>query len=136
MARINIEFEKGEPGYTHKKLSAAAERFVVHQSWPGNVRQLNNALVQAAVMCTTDTIGKADLEAAMSDLPGNTSLSNPLERALGDGFDLQAHLEDIHRHFLRRAMHEAEGVKTKAADLLGFKSYQTLDAQLKRLKVD
>ncbi len=136
LTRINAEFEKGEPGYTHKQLSAAAKRFMAQQPWPGNVRQLNNTLVQAAVMCTSNTIGKPDLEAAMSDLSGTAGSANPLERALGDGFDLQGHLEDIHRHFLRRAMEEAEGVKTKAAELLGLKSYQTLDAQLKRLGVD
>jgi len=36
---------------------------------------------------------------------------------------------------LERAMEESAGVKTKAAELLGMSSYQTLDAQLKRLKV-
>ena len=33
-------------------------------------------------------------------------------------------------------MEEAQGVKIRAADLLGMKHYQTLDHQLKRLKVD
>jgi len=32
-------------------------------------------------------------------------------------------------------MEEARGVKAHAARLLGMKNYQTLDAQLKRLKV-
>ena len=32
-------------------------------------------------------------------------------------------------------MEEAGGVKSKAADLLGYDNYQTLDAQLKRLNV-
>jgi hypothetical protein len=32
-------------------------------------------------------------------------------------------------------MTEAKGVKVKAAAMLGIKNYQTLDAQLKRLKV-
>jgi transcriptional regulator with GAF, ATPase, and Fis domain len=44
-------------------------------------------------------------------------------------------LEDIQRHFLRRAMEEARGNKTKAAKLLGMRYYQTLDAQLTRLGV-
>ena len=35
-----------------------------------------------------------------------------------------------------RAMREAGNVKTKAAQLLGYKSYQTLAAQLERLKVE
>ena len=34
------------------------------------------------------------------------------------------------------AMEEAKGVKAEAARLLGIKHYQTLDAQLKRLKID
>jgi transcriptional regulator with GAF, ATPase, and Fis domain len=58
-----------------------------------------------------------------------------LEHPLGDGFDLEAHLAEIQRHFLRRAMEESNGVKTRAARLLGMKNYQTLDAQLKRLNV-
>ncbi len=33
-------------------------------------------------------------------------------------------------------MGEAEGVKSQAARLLGIEKYQTLTAQLKRLKVD
>ena len=36
---------------------------------------------------------------------------------------------------LTRAMREANGVKTRAADLLGYRNYQTLDNQLRRLNV-
>ena len=39
-------------------------------------------------------------------------------------------------YFLVRAMREAGGVKTRAAELLGYKNYQTLAAQLERLKVE
>jgi transcriptional regulator with GAF, ATPase, and Fis domain len=55
---------------------------------------------------------------------------------LGGDFSLDQHLEDIQRDLLRKAMTEAKGVKTRAARLLGIKNYQTLDAQLRRLKVD
>jgi len=53
----------------------------------------------------------------------------------GDGFDLEEHLNNIHKSYLRRAMTEARGVKAHAARLLGIKNYQTLDAQLKRLDI-
>jgi len=56
-----------------------------------------------------------------------------VERPFGRGFDLEEHLSAIRKHYLSRAMDEARGVKTMAAKLLGLKSYQTLDAQLKRL---
>ena len=57
-------------------------------------------------------------------------------RPLGDGFSLEELLDSIHGHYLRRAMEEAKGVKARAAELLGLKHYQTLDQQLRRLKID
>ena len=54
----------------------------------------------------------------------------------GDGFSLTEYLEEMQRHYLVRAMKEAAGVKAKAAHLLGYKNYQTLAAQLERLKVE
>ena len=59
-----------------------------------------------------------------------------LDRPLGDNFNLEEFLNNIHASYLRRAMQEAKGVKAEAARLLGIKHYQTLDAQLKRLKID
>ena len=59
-----------------------------------------------------------------------------MEQPLGDGFSLTDFLEEIQRHYLIRGMKEAGGVKTKAAELLGYKNYQTLAAQLERLKVE
>ena len=59
-----------------------------------------------------------------------------LEQPLGNGFNLEEHLKAIQRHYLRRAMDEARGNKTQAARLLGIPHYQTLDAQLDRLKVE
>ena len=42
----------------------------------------------------------------------------------------------VQRHYLARAMRQANGVKTRAAELLGLSSYQTLDHRLKSLKVE
>ena len=58
------------------------------------------------------------------------------ERPLGDGLQLDEVLDELHRHYLRRAMWEAHGVKSQGARLLGIDRYPTLDGQLKRLKVD
>ncbi|MDP6512925.1 MAG: helix-turn-helix domain-containing protein [SAR202 cluster bacterium] len=66
----------------------------------------------------------------------STLAADPLSLPLGDGFNLTGHLEKIQAHYLQRAMTEADGVKTRAARLLGMANYQTLDAQLKRFKVD
>ena len=137
MDRINRQLSaEGEPGYTYKSLSASAISFVKRREWPGNIRQLYNTLLQAAVMADGDTLERIDLEAAVGQvpaLPGDRA--DAMEHPLGDGFDLEEHLNSIRRHYLQRAMEEANGVKAEASRLLGITNYQTLDAQLKRLKV-
>ena len=49
-------------GLPSKRLSAAALRRLVAQDLPGNVRQLEHILLQAALMTTSTTIGPDDLE--------------------------------------------------------------------------
>ena len=133
---LNQQFEADQPGYEHKSLSASAIAFVKSHSWRGNVRQLYNALAQAAVLTDGKTIGRRELAASVGEMPESGGpASGVMDRPLGDGFDLDDHLNSIHRNYLRRAMEEAHGVKAKAARLLGMKNYQTLDAQLKRLDV-
>lgn len=137
MREINADFKRqDEPGYSDKSVSEPAKRFVRSYEWPGNVRQLRNTLVEAAVMASGDSIGVGDIRAAIADVPGRRARNDVLEQSLGDGFSLQNLLEDVQRHYLDRAMDEARGVKKRAAEMLGYSSYQTLDAQLKRLKVN
>lgn len=137
LGMLNRQFAAEELGYQHKSLSGSAISFVKSQPWPGNVRQLYNALTQAAILTEGTEIGKKELAASIADFPGtNRNSGSILERPLGDGFDLEEHLNEIHRNYLRRAMDEAQGVKAKAARLLGIGSYQTLDAQLRRLRVE
>lgn len=134
--QINRTFQAEEPNYTHKSLSASAIAFVKRHSWPGNVRQLYNVLVQAAVLAEHEVLDRSDLVAALGEMPdGAEVFDRDQGRPIGDGFDLEEYLNELHRQYLRRAMEEAKGVKTQAAKLLGMKNYQTLDAQLKRLKV-
>jgi DNA-binding NtrC family response regulator len=133
--QINREFALTEPGYEPRKLTRNALAYVKRHPWRGNVRQLHNALVQAAVMCDGAEIKPADLASATADQQGG---GRPDETgvAIGDGFSIEKHLEDIQRHYLTLAMDEANGVLAKAFKLLGLSTYQTLDNQLKRLKVD
>lgn len=108
--------------------------FVRRQDWPGNVRQLYNAMLQAVTLAGSDTIDRTDIAAAVATSPSKLPGVLAAE-PIGDNFVLEKHLEEIQRGFLKLAMEQAAGVKTRAAALLGMKNYQTLDAQLKRLKV-
>lgn len=134
LGQINAEFAQQVQGYQHKSLSSSAKGFVKSHEWTGNVRELYNALLQAAVMAEKDELSKADIEAAVVK-DSSAVQTNPLELPLGDGFDLEQHLNRVQAHYLQRAMSESGGVKTRAAKLLGYPNYQRLDAQLKRLSV-
>lgn len=128
--------QRRETGYQDKSLSDDTKRFMQRYHWPGNVRELSNALLQAAVMAEGTVLHPHDIAAAIADLPGKKNDDDVLNCPLGDGFAIEAKLEEIHAHFIRRAMIEAGGKVTKAAKLLGMKHYQTLSAQLDRLGIE
>lgn len=136
LAVFNRQFEAEEPGYVHKSLSPAALTFVKTHDWPGNVRQLYNTLMQASILAEGNVLTPRDLLASMTTF-STARRSEPVwEQPLGDGFNLEEHLNEIRAGFLRRAMEETGGVKARAAKLLGIQNYQTLDAQLKRLHIN
>jgi transcriptional regulator with GAF, ATPase, and Fis domain len=131
LERINRDFARQEPGYRPRRLSEAAVELIKKHPWSGNVRQLGNALTQAAVMTDGEVIDRGDIEDAIAEVPAAEAGEPPL----GDGFSLERHLEEVQRRYLRRAMEQAGGVKRRAADLLGYRHYQTLAAQLERLGI-
>ena len=67
---INRDFERQEPGYKHKSLSNAARQFVKKHNWPGNVRQLYNTLLRAAILTDGDVLDRNDVARAVDELPG------------------------------------------------------------------
>lgn len=136
MVDINTRLRsQGGPSYQDKSLSVDTIQFMQQYPWPGNVRELSNALVQAAMMADSKILKPQDIAAAVAEFPSAKS-DDAMNLPLGGDFVLESHLLDIQRHFLRRAMLEADGKVTKAAKLLGYKNYQTLSAQLERLDVE
>jgi transcriptional regulator with PAS, ATPase and Fis domain len=137
LKQINKDFSMQDKLHKDKSFYPGTIAFIKKYDWPGNVRELYNSILQAVVMAEKEILFPEDIKAALIQYP---SLSRKkvdlLEVPLGDGFDLEEHLNGIHRHYLHRAMQEAGGVKTRAASLLGIKSYQAMDAQIKRLNVE
>lgn len=135
LAQINDQFEStSRPGYVPKSLPVETLKYMEGYHWPGNVRELYNSLVQAAIMQDSVKLKPADIAASIASVP-SAIIAPASDIVLGDGFDIDEHLDDIRKVLLRRAMEQSGGVKTRAAELLGMKHYQTLDAQLKRLEI-
>jgi DNA-binding NtrC family response regulator len=134
LQQVNRE-AASEPGYQEKKLSSGAKNLLLGHAWPGNVRELLNTLRRAAIWSDGAAISSEDVREALlpAVVPDRLDV---LRRPLGGGFNLQDLLKEIARNYLRRAMDEAHGSKTKAAELVGLPSYQTLTNWLDRYGVD
>jgi transcriptional regulator with PAS, ATPase and Fis domain len=134
LEQVNCE-SLSDPSYKQKKLSAGARNLLLSHSWPGNVRELLNTLRRTAIWTEGTIITAEDArEALLPTGPGGPK--DLLGRPLGDGLNLQDLLKELARHYLARAMDEAHGNKSKAAELLGLPSYQTLTNWLSRYGVD
>ncbi len=133
LEQVNKEAAE-EPGFKEKKLSAGARNLLLGHPWPGNVRELLNTLRRAAIWSEGATITAEDSREAL--LPASSSATSEiLGRPLGRGFNLSELLKEVAQSYLRRALDEAQGNKTKAADLVGLPSYQTLTNWLAKYEV-
>ena len=123
LEQINIE-TRDDPGFNHKNISSAAKNIMLQHPWPGNVRELQNTLRRAAIWSSGVTIGVEDIQEALLPI-GHSGNDELLGKPLGDGINLPDLMEKLAKHYLKRALDDANGNKTKAAELLGLPSYQT-----------
>ena len=100
--------------------------------WPGNVRQLENAIERAVAF----TAGRSQID--VGDLP--TEVQQAQETVVTsavtlpeDGMDLDAFVANIERELIQRSLERTGGNKGQAARLLNLKR-TTLVEKLKRLQ--
>ncbi len=129
------EQSASELGLEHKTLSPGAKNLLLNHDWPGNIRELQNTLLRAAVLASGNRITEKQVNAALFPTICRDR-DNILQKPLGEGFDLQDLLAQVARHYLIRAMAEAHDNKTDAAKLVGLPSYQTLTNWLKKYNVE
>ncbi len=112
----------GRPGL---RFSADALAVLRSYPFPGNVRQLQNIVERAATLAESDVLGPETLPAPLrGEQPTAPPGTDAVE--LGDAFSLEKHLDEAERRYLLAALRRANGVKTRAAELLGltFRSFR------------
>ncbi len=126
-----------EPGYKQKKISASARNLLLQHVWPGNVRELQNTLTRAAVWSVEESLGEEDIREALLTIPHVGEASGDiLAHQLGEGFSLPDIMKTVAVHYLKKAHGETHGNKTKSAEILGLRSYQTLTNWLKKYELE
>ena len=100
-------------------VSGAAMACLQAYAWPGNIRELENAIERAVALERSPSI----LVESLPD-PVRASAAMTVDAAAGaeafpSGFDLEQHVQHIEREYIAEALRRAGGVKVKAAELLG-----------------
>ncbi len=112
-------------------VSQQAMRQLMHYHWPGNVRQLENALERAVAF----TAGRSQID--LADLPpeiqqAQETLPTGAIALPESGLDLAEYIDRIERELINLSLERTGGNKGKAAKLLNLKR-TTLVEKLKRL---
>jgi transcriptional regulator with PAS, ATPase and Fis domain len=112
-------------------VSQHAMRRLMGFSWPGNVRQLENALERAVALSGgRDQIEVSDLPPDVQEVGGG---SMPQEFALPEeGIDFEAYVSKVELDLIKQSLARTGGNKGRAAQLLNLKR-TTLVEKLKRL---
>ena len=106
---------------------------LANYDWPGNVRQLENAIERAVALETGDELhvelpverAKVRAAAAGAGADGMTIASGSV---LPEGMDMEKYVADIERSLLKSALQQSNGVQARAADVLkiSYRSFRHL----------
>ena len=106
--------------------------------WPGNVRQLENTIERAVALETSDELhvempkerSKARAAAAGAGVTSNGATADvPV-----DGMDMENYVAGIEKDLLRSALRQANGVQTRAAEMLKI-SYRSFRHLMKKYEL-
>ena len=111
-------------------ISGGALARLREHHWPGNIRELENAMERAVALEQSPTILVESLPEQLNlpvgIAPPPAAGVAPPEGIPDGGFDLERHVQHIEREYIAEALRQSGGVKVKAADLLGmsFRSFR------------
>jgi DNA-binding NtrC family response regulator len=113
-------------------VSQGAMRVLMAYPWPGNVRQLENAIERSVALSGgRSEIDVPDLPPELQPAPD--TVAAPFLDFPDDGIDLPAYLATIERDLIQRSLERTRGNRNKAAELLRIKR-TTLVEKLKRME--
>jgi transcriptional regulator with PAS, ATPase and Fis domain len=132
LEKFLAESDPPRPAGSQLTVSQEAMRRLMSYPWPGNVRQLENAIERA----TAFTVGRSQID--VGDLPPETqhaeepTLSSTVSLP-EEGMDLDRFVASIERDLIQRSLERTGGNKGQAAKLLNLKR-TTLVEKIKRLE--
>jgi len=104
-----------------KRFAPEVKEAMLHHPWPGNIRELENAVQRAVALSDGEEITVRDLFEAAGPRSGAapTAAAPPPPAEIGaEGIDLDRKMAEIEVGYLRSALERSGGSYTRAAQLL------------------
>jgi two-component system response regulator AtoC len=119
-----------------QSLTKEAEELLMHYDWPGNIRELKNAIERVMILADGNRISGKHLPIRISEggkmpVPVGEGSNNGAIHFPPGGMSLY----NVERDLIRQALDQARGNKTTAARLLGI-TRDTLRYKVKKYKLD
>jgi DNA-binding NtrC family response regulator len=93
-------------------LTPEAMAALSRYSWPGNIRELDNIIARAVILSPVDEIGPDQLPLS------STETTSEGDKESFDQLPYHEAMERYSRSIIMRALRDADGSQTKAAELL------------------
>ena len=120
LREFNIENKKNIKGF-----DKAAKSAMIKYSWPGNIRELKNAVESAVVMCTGDEIKMEDLPRALRSQGEEKVITIPIGITM----------DEAEKIIIQENLAANKGNKSRTADILGI-GRKTLHRKIEELNID
>ena len=121
-------------GKSFDRFTPDAEKFLLTFSWPGNVRQLKNAMEHVALTAILDRVGMEDLSFIDQPQPATEQPIQSKSLLNAEEFNLpedSLDLEKMNKHIILKALEKNQGSQTRTAQYLRI-SRRVLQGRLKK----
>jgi transcriptional regulator with PAS, ATPase and Fis domain len=98
----------------HLEVSKEARELLLRYPYPGNVRELENLVERAVVLCRGHLITSRDLPFHLKEGEGESTAISLLSQ-----LTLPQQLDEMEKQLIREALKENSGIQTRAAEKLG-----------------
>ncbi len=122
-----------EMNISGKEIDSEAMKVLQGYSWKGNVRELENVIERAMILCESDHISKNNLGLMPEGISGNSLEGIPMEGTLDEA--AKAALKIVESRRIRKALEETHGNKSRASEILKV-SYKTLLTKIKDYEIE
>ena len=123
--KINIDLHKRIAGVSDEMMN-----IFLKYSWPGNIRELENLLVRAAVVAKGQILGREDFP----DLMGDTNGGETDENIVRDEPERTMTLDEIEERYIKKVIKETNKNKGEICKTLGI-SRPTFERKLGKYNI-